>query len=220
MSTVQMEPLARIGTAFLQLLAPARCPGCDAAAPHPGGFCDGCAPLLEGPAAAYRPPAPVAAAFAYGGPIADAIARLKYGRRSDLAGALALLLADAALPYAGLVDRVAPLPLHPQRLRERGFNQSALLALRVATVLGVPLEVGSLQRIRPTREQAGLPREQRASNIRGAFRVGGGGRIRGLRVLLIDDVCTTGATLDAAAHALRAAGASEVRALALARAEG
>lgn len=165
-----------------------------------------------------RTPGSVAAAFLYGGPLADAIARFKYGGRAELAGVLGALLAEAALPLAGHVDCAVPLPLHPSRLRERGFNQSALLARPVARALGVPLEVDWMRRIRPTVDQAGLARADREGNVRGAFAAE---PLEGSpRVLLIDDVRTTGATLASASHALLAAGASEVRTLVLARAEG
>ncbi len=159
-----------------------------------------------------------AAAFLYGGPLADAIVRFKYGGRSELAGVLGQLLAEAALPLAGRVDCAMPMPLHPARLRERGFNQSALLARPVARALGVPLAVEGLRRVRPTVDQAGLARADREGNVRGAFAAR---QLEGApRVLLIDDVRTTGATLASASHALLTAGASEVRALVLARAEG
>jgi ComF family protein len=182
------------------------------------GFCSACAPLLDRPDASQRPPHPAAAVYLYGGPIADALLRLKYAGRSDLAVPLGALLADAALAYAGLIDRVVPLPLHPSRLRERGYNQSALLARCVASALGIPLDVHCLHRVRRTRDQAGLPREGRADNVRAAFV---GTRCRGrARVLLIDDVRTTGATLAAGARALLDAGCDEVSTLALACAEG
>jgi ComF family protein len=143
---------------------------------------------------------------------------LKYAKRTELGPVLGRLLADAALPYAGRIERVMALPLHTARLRERGFNQSALLARPVAHALGAQLDVASLRRVRPTRDQASLPRANRADNVRGAFDVVG--RQRPDRVLLIDDVRTTGATLAAAAEALLAAGFHEVHTLALARAEG
>ncbi len=207
----------RLLDAFVDLLAPLHCPGCDLPRPrreHP--FCDGCAPLLERPDGEERPPSSAAAAYLYAGPLADALCRFKYGGRTDFARPLAALLAAAALPYAGKIDRVMPLPLHPARLRERGFNQSALLARPVAQALGVTLDTASLRRVRPTRDQAGLPREGRAENVRGAFVAKR--PIVAARILLIDDVRTTGATLAAGAAALLDAGFVEVRTLALARA--
>ena len=210
----------RVLRAFLELVAPRRCPGCDAIAvlAEDTAFCGACGPLLEAvPAPRPGAIAPVSAAFLFGGPLADAIARLKYQRRADLAAPLGQLLARSALAYAGRVDRVIPLPLHKERLRERGFNQCTLLAAPLSRRLGVPLDTTSLQRVRATADQAGLPRAQRADNVRAAFRAGDG--VRGTRVLLIDDVRTTGATLAAASSALLDAGCAEVCSLALAQAE-
>lgn len=155
--------------------------------------------------------------------MADAVQRLKYAGRSDLARPLGEALASSCHAYAGLVDAVVAIPLHQDRLRERGFNQSALLAGPVARALGVPLRGGALRRVRPTVAQASLPREDRLANVRGAFRAGPrvGKRGRGLgRVLLVDDVRTTGATLASAAMALLDAGVPRVYTLALARADG
>lgn len=207
---------AELWQGLLACLSPLRCPGCDAESSPGPGFCPACAPLLEPAPLELQAPAPVAAGFAYGGPMADAIARLKYGGRTDLAPALGQLLASAALPYAGRVDCVIALPLFPRRLHARGFNQSALLARYAADALGVPLDSRVLWRVRDTAVQAGLTRERRISNVRGAFRA----RPIAARVLLIDDVHTTGATLASAASALEAAGCPEVIALALAAAAG
>jgi ComF family protein len=206
--------------AWLGVLAPPRCSGCDTPLPAGGGppFCGGCWPLVERAPDSLRAPARAAAAFIYGGPLADAIVRLKYAGRVELAAALGPLLAEAALPFAGRVESVVPLPLHPSRLRERGFNQSALLAGHVARALGVPHATSCLLRTRSTHDQAGLARAERAANVRSAFVARG--LTRGARLLLIDDVRTTGATLAAASEALLDGGASEVLSLVLARAEG
>ena len=121
----------------------------------------------------------------------------------------------------GGVDCAVAVPLHPRRQRRRGFNQAAELAVR----LGLPV-VGALRRIRATPPQTELPASRRRVNVRGAFaparRFGvrsGGAAVEGACVLLVDDVTTTGATLDACARVLRRAGAREVRALTLARAD-
>jgi ComF family protein len=189
---------------LLDLLAPPECPGCalpwTGRASDPGVvFCGACAPLLEAVAAGMRPPAAAAAALAFQGPLADAIRRFKYGRASHLARDLSPLLVEAAISYAGLVDAVVPMPLHRRKLRERGFNPAALLAAPVADALSLPLRTRWLSRVRATREQAGLSSQQRQVNLAGAFEARAA---TGCRVLLIDDVWTTGATFRAAAAAL------------------
>jgi len=200
---------------FFQLLAPQLCPGCDLPLRRTEvSFCDGCKPLIEPASRAFQPPAPTAAAFVYGGPLAEAIRAVKYQGRTDYIPALGGMLSTAALPYAGLVDAVIPMPLHPKRLRARGFNQAALLARSVSRKLGVQLDLGILERIRDTPEQAGLSRSDRVLNVKGAFRVRT--RDRTGRVLLIDDVRTTGATLASAAEVLLEAGFNSVYSLTLA----
>jgi ComF family protein len=154
----------------------------------------------------------------YGGPLADALRSFKYGNRPEIGRVLSKLLATEALCYAGAIDRVMPVPLHPTRLRARGFNQAVTLARAVARELGVPLDTAGLRRLRPTRDQASLPRGQRITNLRSAFAARSVGQ-RSLRVLLIDDVRTTGSTLSAAARALSVAGYAEVHCLALAQAD-
>jgi ComF family protein len=163
---------------------------------------------------AFAPPASSSTLFVYGGPLAEAIRRFKYHGRTEIAPALGQLLSGAVLPYVGRVDLVMPVPLYPSRLRARGFNQAALLAKPVARRLGLPLDVMALGRIRDTAEQAGITRAERALNVKGAF-VARAPR-RPSRVLLIDDVRTTGATLAAASEALLNAGYSSVHVLALA----
>lgn len=198
---------------LLDLLAPPQCAACDVTlAPDAADFCEACEPLLEPAERA----ASGHAAYVYGGPMADAIRRFKYGGRSELAASLGARLAAAALPFAGEVDAVVSVPLHPRRLRERGFDQAALLARPVARALAVPLRAGVMRRARDTPPQASLERAARGRNVRGAFRVFASA---GRRVLLIDDVRTTGATLTECAETLRDAGAERVHTLVLARAE-
>ena len=212
--------LRALALGLLDLLAPLRCPACEAVLDPGGGpFCGACAPLLDrlaaGEEGAIGPRG--GAAYVYGGPMAEAIRGFKYGGRSELAAPLGRLLAEAAAPLAGRVDRVIPVPLHPKRLRARGFNQAALLGARVASALGLPLDTRSLRRLRDTATQASLPREARRANVRGAFGVAPGELGR---VLLVDDVRTTGATLREAKRALRGAGAKRIRTLVLAQAQG
>ncbi len=190
---------------LVSLLVPSRCPACEEASG--GAFCEACDSLLdsaEAPSAVYR----------YGGPIADAIHRFKYDGRSDLAAPLGALMAEAAGRWTGSIDAVVPVPLHWRRRRWRGFDQAALLAKPVARALGVPALFHGLRRVRHTPSQLDLPRHERQRNVAGAFAPR---RLRGVRrVLLVDDVQTTGATLGAAASALREGGVREVRTLVLA----
>lgn len=195
---------------FLELVAPEHCPGCDAILGwRERGFCEVCEPLLE-------PLAEGPAAYEFGGPMADAIRRLKYDRRVDHAAVLGELLARRAVPLRGRVHEVVPLPLHQRRRHERGFDQARMLAEPVARALGVPL-VDRLTRVRETSAQAALDAWRRSTNVQGAF-VAKPFETK-LRVLLIDDVYTTGSTMRAAGGALYKAGAGDVRPLALARAE-
>ena len=160
----------------------------------------------------------VAFALDFSGPAGDLVRALKYGGRLSVASLLARLAAPTARRVAvDGTDRVVPVPLHAARLRERGFNQSRAIASLLAEDLGLELADG-LQRIRPTRSQTGLSEPEREKNVAGAF--GGMGRLAGLRVLLVDDVVTTGATLLAAAQAALADGAAAVAAVAVAGARG
>jgi ComF family protein len=204
-----------VAKGLLDLLSPPACPGCELAwEPLEAGvpFCPACAPLIELPPSGLRPPARLAAAVAYQGPVADAIRRFKYGGASFLAPQLGWLIVRAAKAYAGHVDAIVPMPLHSTKLRERGFNPSALLARPVATALGLPMRVDWLLRRRATSSQAGLSSAARQQNVLGAFVAR---RVGPCRVLLIDDVYTTGATVASADSALRARG-HDVIALALA----
>jgi len=161
------------------------------------------------------------AAFVYahndeGSPIARALARFKYGRIVSLAGPLGSLLRYAGPLDAFAYDWLTPVPLSLERLRWRGFNQSLLLAHALNTGTVAP---ALLERSRPTRAQAELRKKDRRGNVRGAFRVRAGAEslVRGARILLVDDVLTTGSTANECALALRRAGARVVDVLALAR---
>jgi ComF family protein len=201
------------------LLAPPRCAACDVRVGARAVFCADCARLAE-PLAPGGPHA--IAAYAYGGPIAEAVTRLKYGRRPDLARPLGDLLWRAVGARADDLrgSIVVPVPLHPTRLAERGYNQSALLASRLARHLGAPCAMRALARTRDTARQTTLDRATRASNVVGAFVARAGETVRGRSVLLVDDVRTTGATLDACIEALATAGAARVAWAVVAQAEG
>ena len=198
---------------FLDLVAPRRCAACDEPLdPEARAFCEPCAILLD-------PGERVGggmSGYVYGGPIAEAVRRLKYGRRTELAPVLGAMLAARAIELSGEVDAVVPVPLHRARLRRRGFNQAALLARPVARMLAVPLVTSALVRLRDTPPQAGLDAAGRLRNVRGAFVAISA---PAARVLLVDDVRTTGATLAECAEALSIAGAERVLTLVLAGAE-
>jgi ComF family protein len=153
--------------------------------------------------------------------LARAVWHLKYRNAPDLAVTLGDQLAAAAASAGLLPARdtvVVPVPLHPSRLRERGYNQAGLLAARLATVALLPLHSRALMRSRRTTSQVTTAdRAERLENMVGAFACTDPALVRGRAVFLIDDVCTTGATLSACAVALKDAGARNVTAIVLAR---
>lgn len=144
---------------------------------------------------------------------------LKYRDRQEVAALMARLAARAGHDLLADADVLVPVPLHRGRLWRRRFNQAALLAGGIGREAGVATDLTALRRTRPTRRQVGLDARQRALNVRGAFTVASGAteRIAGRRVILVDDVLTSGATAEAAAHALRKAGAARVDVLVFAR---
>lgn len=158
------------------------------------------------------------AAYSYGsydGPLQKLIQLFKYGKVESLAGPLSHFILRS-LPFGENFDAVMAMPMHWRKKWERGFNQAELLAKPVARRYGVKLS-DNLQRARYTKPQAGLDEKQRQQNLKKSFVVRRPAEISGKRVLLIDDVLTTGATLRAAAAALKASGAARVTALTLAR---
>lgn len=155
----------------------------------------------------------------YTGALKVLVRELKYRSRRRVAARLAEIVcaepAAASLLHAGTV--LVPVPLHPRRLRERGFNQSELLAAAVARRTGLPLLPGALVRRQDTPPQAGLSAAARRRNVQGAFAVRQRARVQGRVAILVDDVLTTGATTRACARELARAGAAAVHVLTIAR---
>src|SRR6476659_2856464 len=202
--------------AFLALLFPDRCAGCA----HMGAlFCSSCrAALMPYPGTLRRMPAGLAdmrIAYIFQSPLREAVHQLKYRSVRRIAAPLGALMAEHLITQPAAVDAVLAIPLHSARLAERGFNQAEALAREIANLLDLPLLATGLTRIRATEQQAKLDARARADNMRGAFAWHGAPPPR--RLLLVDDVLTTGATMGACAVVLREAGAEAVHGLALAR---
>jgi ComF family protein len=144
---------------------------------------------------------------------------LKYHDRTDLAPAMGRWMARAGEELLGEADVLVPVPLHWRRGWSRRYNQSGALARAIEQQSGVPVVSNALRRIRPTEQQIGLSRSQRATNVQGAFKVPPdmAHKVHGRRVVLIDDVLTSGATTDACARALLRARAAQVDVLVFAR---
>jgi ComF family protein len=223
------------------LVCPERCAGCDAFVDARDLFCPRCRGAIRPlgppecarcgrsqsvadhcrPCLAADSPVRMARAFAAydrdfdANPVASAIASFKYGGARRLGRRFAAVLLTR-VPDPG-IDVVVPVPLHPRRLRERGFNQSAVLARHLGRRLGRPIALQALVRARDTPSQVGLGTEARARNVAEAFAVRDPTHVAGRTVLVIDDVWTSGATARAVGSALRAAGATAVDVLTIAR---
>ena len=161
----------------------------------------------------------ICAPYLYQGALMDAIHRFKYGPKSSYAKHLGPLLGDFAGRRVEVEKATVlmPVPLHPKKLRQRGFNQSLLLARYVAREIECKLDFLSLRRVKYTESQTGLKQDERRKNVKGAFRVVKPGVVKGQEVLLVDDVATTAHTLNECARVLLKAGAERVRCLVLAR---
>lgn len=195
------------------LFLPARCLCCGRAVRPERLFCPGCVPALPKEPLSREFPLPgggslvVAACFPYEKGFRRTLHRLKFQEERALARPLGLLMAEAASSLGEELDGVTWVPMSPQKLRRRGYNQSELLAKAVAKELGLPAW-DLLEQVRETDTQHNLTRAQRADNVRGAYRAKGA--TLGKRVLLVDDIVTTGATLRACAQGLYGAGAQKV----------
>ena len=155
----------------------------------------------------------------YDGPIREAIHALKYERKSFLAKPLVGLL-DKGYPFMdyGSYDLLVPVPLHAKRLRERGFNQALVLGRAMARREGVPCTGFILRKTRPSAPQIHLSLRERQRNVKGSFAVADPAKVRGKRALLIDDVMTTGSTVNECTRELSKAGAAQVDVFTVARA--
>jgi ComF family protein len=244
MLTAAIRGLRRSGTAALDVLLPPQCLKCRAAVDRQGLLCPACwgeatwlAPPLcaacgfpfeyeEGPgalcAACTRARTlfeRARAALVYDDASKPLILSFKHADRLEGAPAYGRWLARAGAELVRDAELIAPVPLHRWRLLRRRYNQAALLALALGRIVGKPCVPDLLARVKPTRSQGGLGRAGRAENVRAAFAVRPKRRdaMQGKRVLLVDDVYTTGATATACARALLRAGAGAVDVLTLAR---
>lgn len=232
------RPVRHLSGRLLDLVFPMRCPGCGALGEL---FCAGCRQRVQavpqpvcircgrpvrqtgrcpGCAAGSFNVAAIRAAAVYDEPVSLAIHEFKYNGRKELGQPLGELLAGYWQSRSVSVDVVMAVPLHAKRLAERGYNQSQLLAETLCRAAGLPLlQPEVLQRQRETQQQVHLGPLERQQNVSGAF-VWNGPPLAGARTLLIDDVATTGSTLEACGETLLAAGAGRVWALTVARALG
>lgn len=236
--------LSAQGRAGLDMVLPHRCIGCGILLADQPGVCPRCwgsltfltepqcsqcgVPFPFDPGeptrcgACVRQPPPferARAALVYDEHSRHLALNLKYHDAAETAGPLAAMMLRAGAALVRDADVVVAVPLHRRRIITRGFNQAAVLAHAIGRQTGLPVRASLLRRRNPTAPQGGLGRRQRFENVRGAFTVAGSARHRldGHRVLLIDDVLTTGATVSAAASALLAGGAGAVDVLTIAR---
>ena len=177
---------------------------------HPCEDCLRKRPFYDSAVAPYR----------YEGPILEAVHRFKYGAKSFLAGSLGPLLSRFTEERIKEPRHLLtmPVPLHPKRVRERGFNQSLLLARHVARGLKSDLDFLSLKRVRYTLPQTKLAKKERQRNVRGAFELNNRDAVKGKTILLVDDVVTTGNTMNECARVLKKGGSGKVFCVSLARA--
>jgi ComF family protein len=242
----RLSRLTRIGVGrFLDFVYPPLCAACRTPVAEAHGLCGACwskITFLDGPGCTvcgfpfeFEPGAGAVCAACQANPPSfdravsvmrydpgsrDPILALKRADRLDLVPAFARWMERAGNRLLAEADVIVPVPLHWRRLWQRRYNQAALLANRLAKISGVPCETRVLTRVRPTKSQGEMPSAKaRRRNVRGAFRVDSARRniVKGRTVLLLDDVYTTGSTLEACGKALKRAGATKVLVLTIAR---
>jgi ComF family protein len=155
--------------------------------------------------------------FYYEGALRDAVHAFKFQGRKDVGRRLTRLAVEKVRSLKGTFDSIVPVPVSGRRLAERGFNQSYIISEEISTITGGALDHRALVKRGGTRDQFTLSRKDRRKNVRGAFHVPDRSRVRGRRVLLVDDLFTTGYTASEASRTLRAAGCTDVILFALAR---
>ncbi len=175
------------------------------------GLCEECADALEATRETFCPTdryATVYTPLPYWGVAADLVKQLKFRHKIACALPLAIAMAKLVADMNWRIDAIVPVPLSPKQLRKRGYNHSEVLADELGCLLQIPVQADGLRRTRETKTQHELPASERYENVMGAF---AGQNVAGRHILLIDDVCTTGATADVCRRALLDAGARSVR---------
>lgn len=207
--------MKQILNSILDLIFPPRCEVCRKSGPE--AMCQDC--FLE--IKFMKPHLGIHSVSTYEGSLKEAIHRFKFKNRKRLADPLGLLVVNylSHIPSLNMkeLDAIVPVPLHDKRLRERGFNQVDLVAHIINKYFGVPI-LSALERIKNTKAQFDLKREERFNNIKGAFQIKPDCDVFDKRLLLLDDIYTTGATITECSKCLRDAGAKRVEILTLSRA--
>jgi ComF family protein len=206
-------------TLFLDLFFPPRCAVCKKITPKI--ICQKC--LLKIEYVKFSKTNSLCSVAEYSGVIKHAIWAFKFKKKRKLASVLGEIMADyfynvSDLISASKIDLIIPVPLHPKRQQQRGFNQSELLGQVLADALGIPQSTDALVRSVNTKAQFKLKKEERKKNIQNAFRVVDSLQIKDKDILLIDDIITTGATLSECTRVLKESGAKRVEVLTLSRA--